>query len=460
MPLEKNAIIECEIESLAYGGRGIGRVDGMAVFVSGGLPGDTVSVRITKAKKRFAEGVVEKVVTPSAHRVDPVCPHFGECGGCAVQDLSYDEQLAQKSGQVRDALARIGGVDNPPMDAPVASPAVYRYRNKMEFAFEHRDAGLHLGLRANPEPGEKLGPVLDIEECHLCAVRDVDIMHFVRDFCRESNVVAYHPQTDTGFWRHLVLRHTSIGQVQVHLITTADERKYNLGEELGEALVDRFPEVVSYVHSIRKKRSTIAYGEEKIYRLGHKFVEERLPKGEDAVRYHLAPNTFFQTNTGGAAELFSTIAEFGEFKGFETVLDLYCGAGAIGIYLADGVGQVVGYEINEEAVGKAWASAKLNNLRNCEFHNLSLEAGIEGAESLPTPDCIVVDPPRSGMQEKTVESILRLAPPTLIAVSCDPTTLARDIKRLGADYELTRVRAVDMFPHTHHVETVALLKRK
>lgn len=460
MPIKKDSVIECVIESLAYGGRGVGRVDGMAVFVAGGLPGDTVKARIIRAKKRFAEAVLEEIVTPSDRRVEPACPHFGVCGGCTMQDLAYAEQVAQKADQVQSALSRIGGAEAFVMDDPAPSPAPYRYRNKMEFAFEGQGGVVHLGLRAMPEAGERLGKVLDLGECHLCAVRDLDITHFVRDFCRESKVAAYHPPTGSGFWRHLVLRHTSIGQVQAHLITTADERKYNLPEALGEALMERFPEIVSYVHSVRLKRSTIAYGEKIVFRLGHKFVEERLPKGDGHVRYHLAPNTFFQTNTGGAAELFGTIAEFAGLTGAETVLDLYCGAGAIGLYLADEAGQVIGYEVSEEAVGKAWASAKLNRMNNCEFHALSLDKGIDGVEDLPTPDVIVVDPPRSGMQEKTVESVLRLAPPRIVAVSCDPSTLARDVKRLSAGYTLKRVRAVDMFPHTHHVEVVALLMKK
>ncbi len=461
MPLEKDSVIECEIESLAYGGRGVARVDGMAVFVAGGLPGDTVSARIVKAKKRFAEAVTESVVKPSEHRVDAVCPHFGTCGGCSIQDLDYPEQLAQKAAQVESALSRIGGVDSLVMDDPIASPAIWRYRNKMEFSFEQEGATLHLGLRGRPEAGAKIGPVIDIEECHLCAMRDLEIMKTVREYCRESKVVAYHPQTDTGFWRHLVIRHTSIGQVQVHVITTADERKYNLPEALGEIIVDRFPEVVSYVHSTRVKRSTLAFGQKMIYRLGHKFVEEHLPKGEDGgTSYHLSPNTFFQTNTGGAVELFGTIAEYSEFKSSDTLLDLYCGAGAIGLYFADEVANVIGYELSDEAISKAWASAKLNEYYNCQFFALSLDLGIEGVNKLPTPDVVVVDPPRSGMQEKTAESLLRLAPKKIIAVSCDPSTLARDVKRLSSKYELKRARAVDMFPHTHHIETVALLVRK
>jgi len=438
MSLEKDSIVECSIESLAFGGRGVGRVDGMAVFVAGGLPGDTVRARVVKAKKRFAEAVLEEIVTPSPKRVEPVCSHFGICGGCAVQDLAYDEQVHQKNEQVRNALSRIGGAEGFVMDAPVASPAPFRYRNKMEFSFEQGEGGLNLGLRANPEKDERLGKVFDMTECHLCAERDIDIMHFVRDFCRASNVAAYSPQDDAGFWRHLVIRHTSTGQVQAHLITSEDERKYNLTEELGEALIDRFPEIASYVHSIRTKRTTVAYGEKVIFRLGHKSVEEHLPKGEGVVRYHLAPNTFFQTNTAGAAKLFGTVAEFAGLTGSETVLDLYCGAGAIGIYLAEDAGRVVGYEVSEEAISKAWGSAKLNKLDNCEFHVLSLDSGIEGAEKLPSPDLVVVDPPRSGMTEKAAESILKLAPARIVAVSCDPTTLARDVSRLSAKYVLTR----------------------
>ncbi len=457
MPLEKNSVIECTIESLAYGGRGIGHVDGMAVFVTGGLPGDVVTARIVKSRKRFAEAILESVVSPSRQRVEPICPHFGVCGGCAVQNLAYSEQLAQKGAQVESILGRIGNVTPSQMDTPVPSPALWRYRNKMEFSFEQRAATLHLGLRAHPKKGERLGAVLDIEQCHLCAVRDLEIMHFVRAFCAKSNVRAYDSRSNTGFWRHLVVRHTSIGQIQVHLITTADDRNYALPQALGGALMSRFPEIVSYVHSIRNKRSTIAYGEKSIFCLGPTFVEERLAKRNKDVRYHLAPNTFFQTNTGGAVELFSTISEFANFAGHETVLDLYCGAGAIGIHLSDEVARVIGYEANQEAVGKAWASAKLNGITNCEFYAISLDSGIDGVDDLPTPNVIIVDPPRSGIPEKTVNAILRLSPPKIIAVSCDPSTLARDIRRLSTQYAVTRVRAVDMFPHTHHIETVALL---
>lgn len=461
MSLKKDDLIECTIESLAFGGRGVARVDGMAVFVAGGLPGDTVSARITRAKKRFAEGVAEAVVSPSSHRVEPKCSHFGECGGCALQNLDYDEQLTQKSEQVQSALTRIGRVAELVMDPPVASPAPWRYRNKMEFAFERRGGSLHLGLRGqSAADGKGLPPVLDIEECHLCAKRDIEIMKTVRTFCRESGVAAYDPKTENGFWRHLVIRTTSLGERMVHCITAPDRRKFPQAEKLGELLVDRFPDMTSFVHSSRTRRSLVATGEFVEFRLGTKTVEEMLEYGDRTARYNLSPNAFFQTNSAGASALFGTLAEFGQFTGSETLLDLYCGTGAIGIFLADKVKRVVGYEVNEEAVSKAFSSARLNELENCEFVVGSLEKGIADMASLPAPDVIVVDPPRSGIHDDAAKAILSLAPEKILCVSCDPATLGRDVKRLSEQYTVTRVRAVDMFPHTHHIEAVVLLTRR
>jgi 23S rRNA (uracil1939-C5)-methyltransferase len=460
MPLQKDEIIECSIESLAFGGRGVAHVDGMAVFVAGGLPGDTVTARVVKAKKRFAEAALESVVTPSSRRVEPKCPHFGECGGCAVQDLDYDEQVAQKAAQVENALKRIGGVEGFVMDAPAPSPAIWNYRNKMEFAFEQRADGLHLGLRSNLAAGEKgLAPVLDIEECHLCARRDVEILRAAREFARASGLPAFDPSENSGFWRHLVVRHTSLNEIMVHLITNEETRLYARAEELGKTLVDRFPDLTSFVHSSRARRSLAASGEKIVYRLGTRAVEEMVEHDDRQARYHIGPNAFFQTNTAGAGELFGTVREFGGFSGTETVLDLYCGIGAIGIFLADKAERVIGFEINEEAVAKAWSSAKLNGLENCDFAVGTLDTDANLA-ALPENDVLIIDPPRAGLHENTARAILELAPPKIIAVSCDPATLARDVKRLSDKYELKRARAVDMFPHTHHIETVALLELK
>ncbi|NDV18903.1 23S rRNA (uracil(1939)-C(5))-methyltransferase RlmD [Pseudodesulfovibrio sp. JC047] len=456
MPLKKEDLVECTIESLAFGGRGVAHVDGMAVFVADALPGDTVKVRIVRAKKRFAEGVAETVVTPSSFRVAPKCAHFGQCGGCALQNLDYSRQLEEKANQVQNALSRIGQADIA-MDAPAPSPSLWTYRNKMEFAFEQQDGSLHLGLRSRLPAGEKgLPPVLDIEECHLCAERDIEIVRMVREFCRESGIQAYDPKTQNGFWRHLVIRHTALGEMLVHVITSSDSRKYSSVEALGAALVERFSELTSFVHSSRSKRSTQAVGEYVEFRLGTKAIEEKVGH----TRYHVSPNMFFQTNSAGAEVLFNTIREYGEFDGSESLLDLYCGAGAIGLYMADSVERVVGFEISEESIAKAFSSAKLNEFENCDFAVGSLDDGLGNLKKFPKFDMVVVDPPRSGMHENMAKALLILAPPKIVAVSCDPATLARDVKRLSDKYDIVRARAVDMFPHTHHIETVALLVRK
>ncbi|WFS61973.1 23S rRNA (uracil(1939)-C(5))-methyltransferase RlmD [Pseudodesulfovibrio thermohalotolerans] len=458
MPLQKDDVIECSIESLAFGGRGVAHVDGMAVFVAGGLPGDTVTARVVRAKKRFAEAELDTVVKPSSSRVEPKCPHFGVCGGCAIQDLDYAEQVAQKAAQVENALKRIGKVEGFTMDPPASSPSTWNYRNKMEFVFEQRDDGLHLGLRTNSPAGEKgLSPVLDVEECRLCADRDMEILRTVREFARASGLPAYDPSADAGFWRHLVIRRTALNESMVHLITAETPRHYDRAEGLGETLTDRFPELTSFVHSSRARRSLAAVGEKLVFRLGSKAVEEMVEHGDRQARYHIAPNAFFQTNTGGAGELFGTVREFGAFTGTETLLDLYCGCGAIGIFLADKVARVVGVEISEEAVSKAWSSAKLNGLENCEFTAATLDSPA-ALKALPKTDVLVIDPPRAGIHESTAKTILGLAPKKILAVSCDPSTLARDVQRLSEKYELKRARAVDMFPHTHHIETVALLE--
>ncbi|WP_147822207.1 23S rRNA (uracil(1939)-C(5))-methyltransferase RlmD [Salidesulfovibrio onnuriiensis] len=456
--MQKDDIIECDIESLAFGGAGVARVDGMAVFVQAALPGQRVQARVTRAKKRFAEAVAMQTLRPSPHQVQPVCPHYGECGGCAMQDLDYAEQLRQKARQVEDTLRRIGRVE-PVMSEPVGSPHVFHYRNKMEFAFEGEE--LRLGLRKRLLPGQKgQGDVLDLEECHLCSEATMTALAAVRRACRESGLPAYDPRSGRGYWRHCIIRHTSLDQVMVHLITSDEARHHETAAELGDGLRLEIPSITSFVHSSRRSRRTLAFGERVEYTAGQGYVEECLNRGETEVRYRISPNSFFQTNTEGASALFGAVLEMGAFSGESAVLDLYCGAGGIGLFLAPGVRRVQGFELSEESVEDARVNARMNSFHNCEFHAGSLEGGLRGLEDMPRPDIIVCDPPRSGMHDEVVRAILRLGPDQVVAVSCDPSTLARDVNRLSDAYALVRARAVDMFPHTHHVETVALLQKR
>lgn len=450
----KDGLIQCAIDSLAFGGRGVARVDGMAVFVTGGLPGDECMARVTRVKKRFAEARLETLITPSDLRVKPRCAHFGECGGCVLQSLEYKEQLAQKGAQVENALARIGGASIT-MEAPVGSPEIWGYRNKMEFAFEQQGRSLMLGLRARSEGGRQLPAVLDLTECHLCSDETMVILSQVRRLCRDSGIRAYDPSTGNGFWRHLVVRETGLGERMVHLITTHDKRKFQVVAAIFEELAELVPGLASMVHSTRKARSVIATGETIVQVAGASSVEETL----GSVRYHVSPNAFFQTNTAGAEQLFGAVAEFAGLTGGERILDLYCGTGAIGLYLAEKAGQVFGLEINAEAVEQAKISARLNDFTNCTFVAGSLDSSPAELANIPTPDVVVVDPPRSGMHPATADWLLESGVQKIVAVSCNPNTLARDVKHLSSAYTLKRARAVDMFPHTHHIETVALLER-
>ena len=455
METNKGDIITCRIESLAYGGKGVAHLDGLAVFVSGGLPGDTLRAKVTRLKSRHIEAEILAIQTPSVHRVAPRCRYFGKCGGCAMQDLAYGEQLIQKGNQIRDALQRLGGVENIELAKPAGALHAWRYRNKMEFAFESNRKGLSLGLRAKNADG-RLGRVQDLTECHICSAKTVEILKEARDFCRSTKVASFDPATRKGFWRHLVVRHTGYGEIMVHLITSAWDTQYKSARQLGAHLAQKFPEMNSFVHSIRRSRQTLAFGEEMVHHLGQPFVEERL----DHARYQLSPNSFFQTNTAGAVRLYRAVAEIGAFQPTDTLLDLYCGAGGIGIYLADKVAQVHGFELSPETVAAAEINAELNQLTNVTFTSGSLEKGLPELAALPHPDVIVVDPPRAGMHQSIAQAILDLAPSRIVVVSCDPATLARDIGQLTAEYEVTVVQPVDLFPHTTHIETVLGLRRR
>ena len=457
MTLNKGDVIECGVESLALGGRGVARVDGMAVFVAGAIPGQRVRARIEKAKKRFAEAVTEEVLIPSPHQREPFCPHFGVCGGCMHQQLAVEEQLRQKDEQVRQALARLGGVEFAEFLPPTPSPESRWYRNKMEFHFEgFGGEKLHLGLKeSGPE-----GRVVDVTSCFLLSETAVAVVNAAREYCRETGAAAYDPRRNVGFWRHLVVRHVGradgAGQVLVHCITGTERREYPHAKGLGKHLRSRFPEIASFVHSTRRSRRTLVFGERTEAVLGKAYVEERL--GD--IRYRISPDSFFQTNTAGAERLFGLVRELAGLTGAEHVYDLYCGGGGIALFLADRAASVFGVEFSEQAVEDAAANTTRNALTNCEFAqaDLGMFGGVFAGR--PAPDVVVCDPPRTGMDEPVIEELLRLAPKRIVAVSCNPATLARDVARLAEAYAPLKAGCVDLFPHTPHVECVAQLERR
>jgi 23S rRNA (uracil1939-C5)-methyltransferase len=450
-PVQKDQELELRIESLAYGGNGVARLNGFVVFVRRGLPGDRVRARVTKVKRNHAEALATEVLEGGPNRVDAPCDHYPACGGCRFQDLAYETQVAAKQDQVRDALQRIGGLREPPLEPIVPAEEVFHYRNKLEYSFTQSPSGPALGLHKAGRWDE----VLEVEKCWLTTDLGNAIRNAVRDWARAEHLEPYDQEHQTGYLRHLVVREgRNTGQALVVLVTAPGERFER--DEFVDTL-RRFPEVRS-IHwavndtpaEVTNLPSTLLWGEEAI--------EEELL----GLRFRIRPNAFLQTNTRMAERLYTLAREAAALTGDETVYDLYCGTGTIGLTLARDALTVWGVEVSEESVACAIENAELNGIANAAFYAGEVGGSVEElAERAGPPDVVVVDPPRAGLSGKAVRRIGRLEPKRVVYVSCNPTTLAGNVKELVRDWglELQRVTPVDMFPHTPHVEAVALLTR-
>jgi 23S rRNA (uracil1939-C5)-methyltransferase len=450
-PVRNGEELELQIDSLAYGGNGVGRVNGFVVFVRGGLPGDRVRARVTKTKRGFAEAVAESVLEPSAERVDAPCRHFGVCGGCRFQDLAYEAQLAAKEQQVRDALVRIGRIADPPLEPIVPAASVYGYRNKLEYSFAAGEEGIELGFHRAGRWDEIVG----IEECLLTTDLGNAIRLAVRAWAREERLEPYDQGTATGYLRHLVVREgRNTGQVLVVLVTAPGER-FETGYFVD--VLRRFPEVRSVYWAINDTPAERTNVPSKLL-WGDEAIEEEIL----GLRFRLRPGAFLQTNTEMAERLYALAREYAALTGVENVLDLYCGTGTIALALAGNARAVWGLEISEEAVACAIENAELNGIANAHFYAGNVGQTLEElVEESGSPDVVVVDPPRAGLAGKALRRTGALGAERIVYVSCNPTTLASDLQVLRDEYgyELRRCRPVDMFPHTPHVESVSLLER-
>jgi 23S rRNA (uracil1939-C5)-methyltransferase len=450
-PVQRDQELELRIESLAYGGNGVARLNGFVVFVRRGLPGDTVRARVTKVKRNHAEALATQVVEPGPNRVDAPCAHYPACGGCRFQDLAYEAQLAAKHAQVRDALQRIGGLADPPLEPIVAAEEVFHYRNKLEYSFTQTPEGPALGFHKAGRWDE----VLEVERCWLTTDLGNAIRNAVRDWARAERLEPYDQEQQTGYLRHLVVREgRNTGQALVLLVTAAGERFER--DELVDTL-RRFPEVRSIHWAVNDTPAEVTNLPSELL-WGDDAIEEELL----GLRFRIRPNAFLQTNTRMAERLYALARQAAALSGDETVYDLYCGTGTIGLSMASRALTVWGVEVNEESVACAIENAQLNGLANAAFYAGEVGRSLEElAERAGPPDVVVVDPPRAGLSGKALRRLGRLEPERVVYVSCNPTTLAGNVKEFAADWglELQRVTPVDMFPHTPHVEAVALLTR-
>jgi 23S rRNA (uracil1939-C5)-methyltransferase len=450
-PVSRDQELDLAVESLAFGGNGVARLNGFVVFVRRGLPGDKVRARVTKVQRRHAEAEAVEVLEPSPLRVDAPCRHYPACGGCRFQDLAYEAQLDSKAAQVRDALVRIGGIADPPQEEIVPAESIFHYRNKLEYSWTATPEGPGLGFHRAGRWDE----VLDIEQCWLTTDLGNAVRLAVREWAREAGLSAYDQAEQTGYLRHLVYREgRNTGQVLVQLVTAPGP--LHDADGLVETL-RRFPEVRSIHHAVNETPAEITNLPTTLL-WGDEAIEEEL-LGQ---RFRIRPTAFLQTNTAMAERLYELAVEYAGLTGDETVWDLYCGIGTIGLTMARSALTVWGVDISEESVACALENADLNGIANAAYYAGDVGQAIEELlDRSGAPDVVVVDPPRAGLSKKAVRRLGRIGADRIVYVSCNPTTLAGNVKELGAEwgYELKRVRPVDMFPHTPHVESVSLLER-
>jgi 23S rRNA (uracil1939-C5)-methyltransferase len=464
--VKKHSILPAvHIHGIADRGKGVGRTaEGIAVFVEGAVPGDVVDVFVQKKKGGFVEGTAQNIVSPSPDRVPAFCQHFSICGGCKWQNLDYQAQLRHKQQVVDDALRRIGKIEIGEFLPILGAPATTYYRNKLEFGFSNKRWLLpeELSAEATGSPGlgfHKAGffdKVIDIQHCWLQA----DPSNALRNACRalalEQGLEFYDLRRHTGFLRNLMVRLTTTGELML-LVSFAQDRLDAIARYL-DAILEKFPALTTLVYCVNTKLNDSMFDLEMRTYWGKGFVVERL--GD--LQFKIGPKSFFQTNSLQGKELYDVTADFAGLTGRENVYDLYTGTGSIALYLARYCKSVVGIEEVPEAIADAEENMRLNGITNAIFYAGDVKNLLspEFVQQHGRPDVLVTDPPRAGMHEKAVRFLLELAAPRIVYVSCNPATQARDLQLLAEKYRVLKVRPVDMFPHTHHIENVALLELK
>ena len=463
--VKKDDIVELTIDDIGAEGNGVGRIDGeYVVFVPKTVPGDKVRVKIKKKKKKFAESTLMEILEPSSYRIEPKCEYFGTCNGCKMQHVDYAKQLEIKQNIVKNAFERIGGFENVIIPPVTGSEDIYFYRNKLEFSFgndrwltvedmqkENIDKSFAVGYHI---PGfyEK---ILDIRACYLQSDLTSRILNLTRDFFKPKGTTIYSTKTHSGYLRFLTVRRAvnSTG-LMVNLITY--DSNPELINEYSAMLLKEVPEVTTLVNSLTESKAQVALADNFKVIYGDGFIEEKIGN----YKFKITPNSFFQTNSKQCERLFDTVTDFAGFGKDENVLDLYCGCGAISLFISGMVKSVYGVELSAESITMANVNAELNGVTNCEFKDMDVKDYLDNliaAKDIRRFDSIILDPPRSGIHPKAAESLLEYAAKKIIYVSCNPGTQARDLALLKDKYKITKIQPVDMFPHTFHIENVVRL---
>ncbi len=436
---------------------GVGKVDGYVLFVPGALPGDRVKVEIVKRGERFGYGKIVSIEEPSPSRVTPLCPHFGPCGGCTLQNMAYDDQLLIKERYLRETLKRIGGTDTAQLDMlPITpSPLIHFYRSKLELAFGQEGGNVILGLRQRVSPFEKYGSkVVPLERCVIFSPLLEKIIPIFTDYAHAHHLVPYNPLTRQGSLRHLILREAkSSGDIMVILEATRAGALPDM-IKIWQALTDTIPHIKSFFGAVNGAPSDVIRFEKVFPVGGRSFIEEEVASRV----FRIYPQSFFQPNPKSAELLYRQIPVLASLRSEETVLGLYCGIGPIEISLSPFVKKVTGIDSLPQNITNAVENCRLNERLNCFFFTGAVEDLHHGG-LVGRPDILVFDPPRGGLTKKALRVIMELRPPKLIYISCNPSTLARDLKLfLRSSYAVKKIAPFDFFPHTSHLETFVYLQ--
>jgi 23S rRNA (uracil1939-C5)-methyltransferase len=444
--------VEITIDDLAFGGEGVGRLDGYVMFVRGGLPGDRLRLQVTETRARYGRGVIEEVLTRSPERVDPPCPYFGRCGGCRLQHLSYSAQLAFKAKQVRDCLERLGDVAGFELRPILPAPDPYGYRNKMEFTVAGSAGSAIVGLHE----ADRYDAVIDIDRCLLQSETMNTLLDETRRQVSARKLPVWDGATEQGLLRFVSLRegrHT--GEAMVNIVAASPDVE-RLGP-VADALRARTPATASVVLNVNAKKASVAVGSEEHVLLGREVITESL----GGLAFQVSANSFFQTNTAQAERLFALVVQACACEGHETIIDLYSGTGAISLLVARSCRRVYGIEVAPAAVADAVRNARANGIDNCTFLTGEVRHVLPAliADGVRA-ETVIADPPRAGFHPKALATLASLAPARIVYVSCNPSTLARDVGDLvRRGYRLEWVQPVDMFPQTPHIEAIARLRR-
>ncbi|MGG3571095.1 23S rRNA (uracil(1939)-C(5))-methyltransferase RlmD [Bacillus gobiensis] len=453
-PVEKNEYMDVQFVDLTHEGAGVAKIDGFPIFVPNALPDEKAQIKITRVKKGYAFGRLMEIKEKSLHRQEAPCPVYKQCGGCQLQHLTYAGQLAFKEKQVRDVLERIGKLD---MSRVTVHPTLgmdepWRYRNKAQVPLGEREGSLIAGFYQ-----QRTHEIIDMDACLIQHEKNDQAVQAIKDICNQFGLRAYEEARHKGWFRHIMVRYgVNTGEMMIVFITKTNDFPHK--KAILEKIIERFPAVKSIVQNVNPKRTNVIFGDETNVLWGEEYIYDTI--GD--IRFAISARSFYQVNPEQTKVLYDKALEYAELTGKETVIDAYCGIGTISLFLAKKAEKVYGVEIVPEAIEDAKRNAELNNITNAEFAAGEAEAVIPNwYEQGIKADTIVVDPPRKGCDEALLRTILDMKPKRVVYVSCNPGTLARDLRVLeDGGYETQEAQPVDMFPHTMHVECVASLTLK